>query len=95
MTYSHDEVVAAFLASLSRTDISVYRTALSQFVHAKLREVGIRKGFADSILLVLHHRGIPVPDDIRNHVATCSDLDELTRWLGRAIDADSIDGLFL
>jgi len=34
------------------------------------------------------------PEDIRSRIATCTDLDQLTKWLDRAIDAKTIDDLF-
>ncbi|WP_327100705.1 hypothetical protein OIE68_19080 [Nocardia vinacea] len=36
-------------------------------------------------------REFAVPEDMRARIATCTDLDQMTTWLERAVEADSID----
>lgn len=55
---------------------------------------GQAKGKADAIFLVLQARGLPVPDDVRRRVLSCSDLDTLSAWLERAATVASTDAVF-
>lgn len=55
---------------------------------------GQAEGKADAIFLVLQARGLPVPDDVRRRVLSCSDLDTLSGWLERAVTVASIDAVF-
>ncbi|MFD1545292.1 hypothetical protein [Nonomuraea guangzhouensis] len=47
-----------------------------------------------SVLLVLAARGFDVPDDIRDRITTCADLEQLETWLARAATAHTLQGLF-
>jgi hypothetical protein len=62
------------------------------------REVGEAEGkteeAARSVLLVLNARDFNVPDDIRNRVATCTDLAQLESWLTRAATIQALEDLF-
>jgi predicted nucleotidyltransferase/HEPN domain-containing protein len=53
-----------------------------------LRE-GEAKGTAAAILLVLRTRGIAVPEEIEQRIAACTDPAVLSRWLERAVTAQS------
>jgi hypothetical protein len=44
---------------------------------------------AEDILLVLKTRGIAVPPEIEQRIATCTDPAMLSRWLTRAVTAQS------
>ncbi|RDI55834.1 hypothetical protein [Nocardia mexicana] len=72
------------------TDLSFFRSASSQM----LRDEGRVEGIAGSILRILDHRHIPVPDSARDRIIGCDDLQLLNTWLDRAIDAVSIDEVF-
>lgn len=45
---------------------------------------GEAMGEAKSVLLFLRARGIDVPDDIRERVTSCTDTEQLDRWVERA-----------
>lgn len=47
-----------------------------------------------SVLEVFEAREIPVSADHRNRILACTDLEQLTHWLKRAIKAASVDELF-
>ncbi len=47
-----------------------------------------REGAAD-ILLVLKARGVAVPKEIEQRIAACADPAVLSRWLERAVTAES------
>jgi predicted nucleotidyltransferase/HEPN domain-containing protein len=50
---------------------------------------GVREGRAADILMVLTTRGIPVPAEVEQQIAGCSDPALLSLWLKRAITASS------
>jgi hypothetical protein len=56
---------------------------------------GRAEGEASALLTVLTGRGIEVPDDARDRITTCTDLDQLDTWLHHAITANSIDEVFV
>ncbi|MDX3574893.1 hypothetical protein PV648_37525 [Streptomyces sp. ID05-47C] len=58
------------------------------------REAGRVEVFADAVLRILRVRGIDVPDAVRARVEACRDVDQLIRWLERAVHAARADDLF-
>ncbi len=54
----------------------------------------LRQGLGQSLLMILHVRGLPVSDEQREQVRTCRDVLLLHRWLARAA-TDPLDKLFL
>jgi hypothetical protein len=44
---------------------------------------------AEDILLILQHRGLDVPTDVRDYILACTDEDRLARWFGLAMTAPS------
>ncbi|MCC2276076.1 hypothetical protein LKL35_11715 [Streptomyces sp. ET3-23] len=46
------------------------------------------------VLRVLERRGISVPDEVRERLADCSDLDALDRWIDQAFVVSTAEGLF-
>jgi len=54
---------------------------------------GRTEGEARAVLAILRARGIPVPDDIRTRITTCTDLDQLDTWVRRAATATTIHDL--
>ncbi|MFG3262447.1 MULTISPECIES: hypothetical protein [Streptomyces] len=58
------------------------------------REAGRVEIFAETTLRILRVRDIDIPDDVRARVEACRDLDQLIRWLERAVHADRADDLF-
>ncbi|WP_258572693.1 hypothetical protein [Streptomyces sp. KM273126] len=55
---------------------------------------GEARGEAKGVLAVLEVRQIPVSDDIRNRVTTCTDLDRVNTWLRRAVTVTHAEELF-
>jgi hypothetical protein len=58
---------------------------------ARGKAVGEVKG----ILLVLEVRGISVPDDVRERITTCTDLDRIDTWLERSRTVACAEDLFV
>ena len=57
----------------------------SDFARKYLAE-GEAKGEARSILTVLDARGIEVPDEVRDTIMSCEDLDQLQKWLRHSLE---------
>jgi hypothetical protein len=53
--------------------------------------LGKAEGEARAVLTVLEGRGVAVPDDVREQILGCTDLDQLDTWLRRAGNATTID----
>ncbi|MFI9170707.1 hypothetical protein [Streptomyces lincolnensis] len=49
---------------------------------------------ASLILRVLDKHGIVVPEDARERITSCTDLDTLTLWFDRALTASAAEDLF-
>ncbi|MEU4315055.1 hypothetical protein [Nocardia sp. NPDC024068] len=60
---------------------------------AEGRAEGRAEGEAASILTVLDARGIDVPDRVRETITSCEDLDQLQKWLRRALEINQADEL--
>jgi hypothetical protein len=60
---------------------------------AKGRAEGQAMGEAEALLTILDARGIAVPDDVRQRITDCTDLDQLTAWIRRAATAGKIEDL--
>ena len=61
---------------------------------AEGEERGRAQGEAAMVLRVLTARGFTVPDEIRQRVQACSDLDQIEAWGDRAATARSLDEIF-
>ena len=70
------------------------RSEWGKTLFAKGRAKGEAEGRAQSILILLEARGLPVPDSLRQRVMTCTDLPLLDRWFRRATTAGSIHEAF-
>ncbi|WP_280461170.1 hypothetical protein [Nocardia carnea] len=57
----------------------------SDFARKYIAE-GEAKGEANSILTVLDARGIAVSEQVRETITSCDDLDQLQKWLRRALE---------
>jgi hypothetical protein len=55
----------------------------------------VAKGRAEAVLQVLATRGIPVPPDVRDRIAQCTDDATLVSWLDRAVTVTSVSELFV
>lgn len=58
------------------------------------RAEGRAEGEANALLAVLAARGIEVPDDARARITSCTDVDQLSTWIGNAVSANSIEEVF-
>jgi hypothetical protein len=58
------------------------------------RAEGKAEGEAKGILRVLEVRGLPLSDDVRQRITTCTDLDRLNDWLDRSGTVERAEDLF-
>ncbi|URM99700.1 hypothetical protein LUW76_38265 [Actinomadura madurae] len=58
------------------------------------RAEGKAEGEAEMVLVVLEARGIPVSEQERERIMSCTDVRQLAAWCRRAVTAESIDELF-
>ena len=49
---------------------------------------------ANDVLLVLDARGIEVPEDVRERITSCTELDQLETWIRRAATVGTAQDLF-
>ncbi|MEU5197802.1 hypothetical protein AB0G86_27800 [Streptomyces scabiei] len=55
---------------------------------------GEAKGEAKGVLRVLEVRGVPVTEDVRERIASCTDLTLVSAWLDRAGTVERAEDLF-
>ena len=54
------------------------------------RQQGLARGHAEAVLRILAARGVPVADEARQRILTCTDLATLERWFDRALKASTL-----
>ncbi len=72
-------------------------TANAEFRSDFLRNFADKRraeGEAAAVLMVLDARDIDVPDDARERITGCADLDQLETWVRRAVTATTVSDLF-
>ncbi|MBO0831411.1 MAG: hypothetical protein J2P29_05520 [Actinobacteria bacterium] len=55
---------------------------------------GKAEGEANAIMLVLQARGLPVTAEQEARITGCTDLDQLNRWVARAVVVETTAELF-
>ncbi|HLT11092.1 MAG TPA: hypothetical protein VK028_09825 [Micromonosporaceae bacterium] len=75
-----------------------FRSEFMRDLAAKFREEGREEGRAEgearTVLAVLAARGLDVPDEVRDDILSCTDLDRLDLLARRAATATSIEDLY-
>jgi hypothetical protein len=77
-----------FLEAMMQT--SEYRKTFVEEIHDR----GKAEGKAGSVLSVLNARGLASSQEQRQRVMSCTDADQLDRWLKRACTATTADEVF-
>lgn len=84
--------------NLVAVDLSFYKSFMAEEIRdegrTEGRTEGRSEGIAQGILLFLARAGVDVPDEARERITTCGDLDTLNRWLLRAPTARSAEDVF-
>ncbi|MEU6505380.1 hypothetical protein [Streptomyces sp. NPDC046942] len=76
--------------SLVAVDLSFFKSSLAE----ELRDEGRAKAKVEAVLRLLDRRGVEIPDEARERVTSCDDLDLLNAWFDRAITATSASEVF-
>ena len=71
-----------------------YNSDFAKLHYAMGWEEGKSEGWARAILIVLDERGIAVAADQETLIMHCTDLDQLSGWLRRAVTVESADQVF-
>ncbi|MGW0825113.1 hypothetical protein [Streptomyces sp. NPDC002845] len=99
------EIWRKLLMAITAEDLPGRAPFFEEYYEAKLQEKfqekfqekyreGEAKDRASLILRVLERHGIPVPEDIRERVTSCTDLDTLMLWFDRSLTANTAEDLF-
>lgn len=65
-----------------------YRSDFARTYFAEGEARGEARGEAKSILTVLDARGITVPTQVRDRILGCADLEQLQKWLRKALEVN-------
>ncbi|MFF7164068.1 hypothetical protein ACFZBP_22380 [Streptomyces sp. NPDC008086] len=80
--------------NLVAVDLSFYKSYIAEEIRDEGRAEGEARRAAKDVLAVLAERGIDVPEDARQRITGCTDLEILDRWFRRAVTAPSTDEIF-
>ncbi|WP_019927655.1 hypothetical protein [Nocardia sp. BMG111209] len=76
-----------------------YQTDFAQGYYNEGAEAGEAKGKAeakaDAILMFLRHRRVLVSDGDEQRIKSCTDLDQLDKWIACAAEVKAVDELFM
>lgn len=77
-------------AFMTTTVDSTYFSERFREIEARGVARGAAEGEARAVLTVLEARGFTVPDDARERILSCTDLDQLNTWVRRAATAAAL-----
>jgi hypothetical protein len=72
---------------------ALYEEGLADGI-SKGKANGKAEGKADDILMVLRTRGFALPEEVSRRILACQDIEQLNRWLLRAITLSRLEDLF-
>lgn len=75
------------------TDTIRRRNSGDSILH-RLETEGEARGEASMLLRILERRGIAVDDVAQARIASCTDVEQLERWGGRALETERVEELF-
>jgi hypothetical protein len=88
------DLVLAALPTAARKLLEVCMTATTHRYQSDFARRYYGQGEAHAVVTVLETRGIEVPADVRERIAACTDLDQLTTWVRRAVTVRTAQDLF-
>jgi flagellar biosynthesis/type III secretory pathway protein FliH len=75
-----------------------YQSEFARRYLAQGREEGLQKGLQEgemrALLEVLEARGLLVDEQARQRIVACTELEQLKRWLRKAVSVQSVQELF-
>ena len=78
-----------YLSDWARENIAKGRAE----ARAEARAEGKVEAMAEAVVMVLAARDVQVPDELKDKILKCRDLDRLDAWLRAAVTVESSDGL--
>ncbi|MEV0903003.1 hypothetical protein, partial [Actinoplanes sp. NPDC049802] len=72
-----------------------YKSDWARRQYTEGKAEGKAEGEAAAVLTVLAARGLEVSDDERARITGCTDLEQLTEWIRRAVTAERVEDLGL
>ncbi|MER5297941.1 hypothetical protein ABT039_00600 [Streptomyces lasiicapitis] len=79
---------------LVTVELSFFRSETSQRLRAEGHTEGRAEERAESVLRTLKHRGIEVPEAVRQRIVDCADLETLAAWVDLSYTVKSAEELF-
>lgn len=79
---------------MMKMDTSFYQSPFSQDLRDEGRVEGRAEGRAEGLFHVLDARGIFLTEQQREHVAACTDIDQIREWTVRAATATTAAEVF-
>jgi len=76
------------------TETYRYSSAWTESLKAEGEAKGRAEGEARAIFRLLTRRGIDIPEEARERISACRDLDQLDTWFDRGFTITHIDQLF-
>jgi hypothetical protein len=71
-----------------------YKSDFWDRVEARAEARGEARGEAKAVVKVLEARAIGLTSEQRDRVLSCADIDQLDRWIDRAVTATSAEDVF-
>ncbi len=75
-------------------DLSFYKSYIAEEIRDEGRAEGEARRAAKDLLAVLAERGIDIPEEARQRITGCGDLEILDRWHRRAVTAPTAEEIF-
>lgn len=93
----YNDLVYSVLSAAARDRLEEFMTTTghryqSEFANRYFSQ-GEAKGEAKALLTVLEARGIEVPEEFRQRIVDCTDVDQLDNWVRRAATITKIEDL--
>jgi hypothetical protein len=71
-----------------------YQSDFARRHHAQGVAIGQAKARAEAVITVLETRGVPLSHEHRERILGSADLEELGKWVRKAVTVSSADELF-
>jgi hypothetical protein len=98
----YSDVLLAALSATARKELEqmfpegyVFQSDLALLNQARGKAEGLAEGKAEGVLRVLEARGVSVTEEQRQRILGCRDLEQLDRWLVRAVTASAAADVFI
>lgn len=91
----YTDLILSVLPAAARDCLEEFMTTTSHRYQSDFARRYVSEGEAHAVLAVLEARGIDIPEDIRDRISACTDLDRLGAWIRQAATAHKIEDLDL